>query len=134
MTTDDPAGREVAALRVACPICDAERGERCQDVVRGHIGPAARPHVYRIRVAAEVSGIRHLPPVHSATSHQPSDPCSSDQVGPAPLNEGHGKRDQISYHSLWVHAKRHYDLASTAAYWRTRMSKEFKEFKKALRG
>ena len=51
-----------------------------------------------------------------------------------PLNEGRDKRDRISYHSLWVHAKRHYDLAGTAAYWRTRMSKEFKEFKKALRG
>ena len=36
--------------------------------------------------------------------------------------------------ALWVHAKRHYDLAGIAAYWRTRMSKEFKEFKKALRG
>ena len=46
---------EAAALAVACPICDADRGELCQDVVRGHIGPAARPHVYRIHVAAEVS-------------------------------------------------------------------------------
>ena len=51
-----------------------------------------------------------------------------------PLNEGRDERDQISYHSLWVHAKRHYDLAGIAAYWRTRMSTEFKEFKKALRG
>jgi hypothetical protein len=51
-----------------------------------------------------------------------------------PLNEGRDNRDRISYHSLWVHAKRHYDLAGTAAYWRTRMAKEFKEFKKALRG
>ena len=52
----------------------------------------------------------------------------------APLNEGRDKRDQITYDSLWVHAKRHYDLAGIAAYWRTRMSKAFKEFKKALRG
>ena len=51
-----------------------------------------------------------------------------------PLNEGRDKRDRITYDSLWVHAKRHYDLAGIAAYWRTRMSKEFKEFKKALRG
>ena len=51
-----------------------------------------------------------------------------------PLNEGRDKRDRITYDSLWIHAKRHYDLAGTAAYWRTRMSKEFKEFKKALRG
>ena len=52
----------------------------------------------------------------------------------APLNEGRDTRDRITYDSLWVHAKRHYDLAGTAAYWKTRMSKEFKEFKKALRG
>ena len=52
----------------------------------------------------------------------------------APLNEGRDKRDQITYDSLWVHAKRHYDLAGIAAYWRTRMSKEFKQFKTALRG
>ena len=52
----------------------------------------------------------------------------------APLNEGRDKRDRITYDSLWVHAKRHYDLAGIAAYWRTRMYKEFKEFKKALRG
>ena len=51
-----------------------------------------------------------------------------------PLNEGRDKRDQMTYDSLWVHAKRHYGLAGIAAYRRTRMSKEFKEFKKALRG
>ena len=51
-----------------------------------------------------------------------------------PLNEGRDERHRITYDSLWVHAKRHYDLAGIAAYWRTRMSKEFKEFKKALRG
>ena len=55
MTTDDPADREAAALRVACPICDAERGELCEDVVAGCIGPVERPHVYRISVAAEVA-------------------------------------------------------------------------------
>ena len=48
-----------------------------------------------------------------------------------PHNEGRDKRDRITYDSLWIHAKRHYDLAGTAAYWRTRMSKEFR---KALRG
>ena len=51
-----------------------------------------------------------------------------------PLNEGRDERHRITYDSLWVHAKRHYDLAGTAAYWRTRMFKEFTEFKKALRG
>ena len=54
MTTDDPADREAAALRVACPICDAERGELCEDVVAGCIGPVAAARV-QISVAAEVS-------------------------------------------------------------------------------
>ena len=40
----------------------------------------------------------------------------------APLNEGRDKRDRITYDSLWVHAKRHYDLAGIAAYRSTRMS------------
>ena len=48
-----------------------------------------------------------------------------------PLNEGRDQRDQITYDSLWVHAKRHYDFAATAAYRRTLMAKEFKE---SLRG
>ena len=43
-----------------------------------------------------------------------------------PLNEGREKRDRITYDSLWIHAKRHYDMAGTAAYWRTRMSREFR--------
>jgi hypothetical protein len=35
-----------------------------------------------------------------------------------PLNEGRDERDRITYSSLWVHAKRHYDLAGLMAYWR----------------
>ena len=50
----------------------------------------------------------------------------------APFNEGRDTKDRITYDSLWVHAKRHYDLAGIAAYRRNRMSKEFKEFKEAL--
>ena len=41
-----------------------------------------------------------------------------------PLNEGRDKSDRITYDSLWIHAKRHYDLAGIAAYWRARMHKE----------
>jgi hypothetical protein len=51
-----------------------------------------------------------------------------------PLNEGRDNRDRITYNSLWIHSRRHYNLAGIAAYWRTRMQKEFKEFKKDLRG
>jgi hypothetical protein len=38
-----------------------------------------------------------------------------------PLNDGRDKSDRISYASLWAHAKRHYELAGTAAYFRARM-------------
>ena len=48
-----------------------------------------------------------------------------------PLNEGRDKRDRITYDSLWVHAKRHYDHAAITAYWRARMHKELMN---ALRG
>jgi hypothetical protein len=48
-----------------------------------------------------------------------------------PLNEARDKKDRITYDSLWIHAKRHYDLAGTTAYWRARMHKELMN---ALRG
>ena len=48
-----------------------------------------------------------------------------------PLNKGRDKRDRITYDSLWVHAKRHYDDAAITAYWRARMHKELRN---ALRG
>jgi hypothetical protein len=48
-----------------------------------------------------------------------------------PLNEGRDKRDRITYDSLWVHAKRHYDLAGIVTYWTARMDKELR---KALGG
>jgi hypothetical protein len=41
-----------------------------------------------------------------------------------PVNEGRAKRDRITYDSLWVHAKRHYELAGIAAYCISRMDKE----------
>ena len=41
-----------------------------------------------------------------------------------PLNEGRDKRDRITYDSLWMHAKRHYDDAAVTAYWRARMHKQ----------
>jgi hypothetical protein len=43
-----------------------------------------------------------------------------------PLNETRDKEDQITYKSLWVHAKRHYDLAGIAAYWTSRIDKELR--------
>src|SRR6478672_1823556 len=48
-----------------------------------------------------------------------------------PLNEGRDRRDRITYDSLWIHAKRHYDDAAVTAYWRARMHKELMN---ALRG
>jgi hypothetical protein len=41
-----------------------------------------------------------------------------------PVNAGRDQRDRITYDSLWVHAKRHYDDAAVTAYWRARMHKE----------
>ena len=41
-----------------------------------------------------------------------------------PLNKGRDDNDRITYDSPWVHAKRHYDLAGTTAYWRARTHKE----------
>ena len=43
-----------------------------------------------------------------------------------PLNEGRDKRERITYDSLWVHAKKHYNLAGIAVYWRARMAKELR--------
>ena len=51
-----------------------------------------------------------------------------------PINEGRDKWDRITYDSLWIHFQRHYSLAGITAYWGAQMSKEFKEFKEALRG
>jgi len=51
-----------------------------------------------------------------------------------PLNEGRDERHRLTYDCLWIHAKRHYDLAGVSAYWRARTQKEFKEFKEFLRG
>ena len=43
-----------------------------------------------------------------------------------PLDEGRDKRDRITYDSLWIHAKRHYDLAGIVAYWSARMYKDLR--------
>lgn len=40
-----------------------------------------------------------------------------------PINAGRHSDDRITYDSVWVHAKRHYDLAGIAAYWNSRMVK-----------
>lgn len=45
---------------------------------------------------------------------------------PEPLNEGRDKRDRITYNSLWVHAKRHYDIEGIAAYWAGRIYTELR--------
>ena len=43
-----------------------------------------------------------------------------------PLNEGRDNRDRITYDSLWIHAKRHYDIDGIAGYWESQMVKELK--------
>ena len=43
-----------------------------------------------------------------------------------PVNKARDKKNRITYDSLWVHAKRHYNLAGVTAYWRARMDKELR--------
>jgi hypothetical protein len=43
-----------------------------------------------------------------------------------PLNQGRDTRDRITYDSLWIHAKRHYEIAGIAAYWSVRINKELR--------
>ena len=51
-----------------------------------------------------------------------------------PLNEGRDERDRITYDSLWIHAKRHYEIAGIAAYWSARMHKELRNAQRGKRG
>jgi len=46
------------------------------------------------------------------------------------INVGRDKRDQVSYSSLWVHARRHFDLDGISAYWGG--GRIIKEVRKAL--
>ena len=41
-----------------------------------------------------------------------------------PLNEGRDQRYRITYDSIWIHAKRHYDVAAVVTYWGARLVKE----------
>ncbi len=43
-----------------------------------------------------------------------------------PINQVRDKRDRISYDSVWVHARRHYDydIDEIAAHWEARMYRE----------
>jgi hypothetical protein len=43
-----------------------------------------------------------------------------------PINMGRDSGDRITYDSLRVHAKRHYELAGIAAYWSARMDTELR--------
>lgn len=44
-----------------------------------------------------------------------------------PLNGSRTTKDRITYDSLWIHAKRHYDLDGLLDYWGRRVEKEFEE-------
>src|SRR5262245_38348089 len=47
-----------------------------------------------------------------------------------PFNGFCGDWERITYNNLWVHAKRHYDIAGIAAYWSRRTEKEVRNFLK----
>ena len=40
---------------------------------------------------------------------------------------GRDQTDRITYDSLWIHAKRHYELAGIATYWSARIYKDLKD-------
>ena len=44
-----------------------------------------------------------------------------------PINRGRAEGDRISYSSLRIHAKRHYELAGVVAYWSTWMDKQLRD-------
>jgi hypothetical protein len=50
------------------------------------------------------------------------------------LNEGCDERDRITYDSLWVHAKRHYELDGLEAYWSAQMHRKLKNALMRQRG
>lgn len=41
-----------------------------------------------------------------------------------PLNKARSGCERITYNSLWVHAKRHYDLDGVVAFWSNRIGRE----------
>jgi hypothetical protein len=43
-----------------------------------------------------------------------------------PLNGSRAPMDHITYNSLWVHAKRHYDLTGILDHWTERLDKELR--------
>lgn len=43
-----------------------------------------------------------------------------------PLNGSWNEQDRITYSSLWVHAKRHYELEGTVAFWNKQIDGELR--------
>jgi hypothetical protein len=48
-----------------------------------------------------------------------------------PANEGREERDRITYDSLWIHSRRHYDTAAMIDYWEKRF---YQELRNTMRG
>ncbi len=73
---------------------------------------------------------RRVPvPVEGGKTHRIT--LSDILRGLEPLNEVLDPGDRITYDSLWVHTRRHYDIKGVAAYWSARIPGEFV---RALRG
>jgi hypothetical protein len=52
-----------------------------------------------------------------------------------PINEGRDERDRITYDSLWIHAKRHFDTEGVVDYWTAWFPREIhRQLRKALGG
>lgn len=50
----EKSGDSTSALAVACPICDAQSGDACQDAIRGWVR-TVNPHLYRALLAKEAT-------------------------------------------------------------------------------
>jgi hypothetical protein len=99
-------------------------------------GPDVWPREPRCRVCRDPAVRRlvndlldwHGIPIISVGGNRTRRVTYADILGP--VNEGREERDRISYSSLWIHAKRHYDTAAMADYWERWF---YRELGKALR-
>jgi hypothetical protein len=100
----------VEPIEPRCRVCrDADMRRVVNDLLDWHGVPAMRE---------DGSGLRRITYV--------------DILGMLePLNEDREERDRITYHSLRIHAKRHYEIEGILDYWTKRIPRELR---KALGG
>ncbi len=63
-------------------------------------------------------------PVEGGTTHRIT--LSDILRAIEPLNDGRDPSDRVTYSSLWVHTRRHYDIEGVAGYWSARIIRELR--------